>query len=299
VRPSRVEVIEQKNIHVLVVRWDGSTESLQIVESLLPGAIQGRQAGKILGVVVDFENSAKGSNNDWMKIVSILQGAPFAKKLFALNLPGSLEERIQNFPLVPKVYRTVADVFDALAPVSLASRDSKRPLPQEVDALEGDLVRALSEGVKTTLNIQCSVKVDEGKSARKDVSVKKSCDVAATMGLMGKTVQGTIAIAFPESVYVRIMENMLGEKFDGISADIEDGAGELLNIIFGQAKKILNEKGYQFGKTLPSVILGPSLKVRQLTPSPGTMITFQSSAGEFYLEFGYRSSARVAQFVRK
>jgi len=37
---------------------------------------------------------------------------------------------------------------------------------------------------------------------------------------------------------------MFGEKYEKIPEGLQDGAGELMNIIFGYAKKILNEKGY-------------------------------------------------------
>ncbi len=38
------------------------------------------------------------------------------------------------------------------------------------------------------------------------------------------------------------MGGMLGEEIKEINQDIQDGAGELLNIIFGFTKRVLNKK---------------------------------------------------------
>jgi chemotaxis protein CheX len=111
------------------------------------------------------------------------------------------------------------------------------------------------------------------------------------MGLMSKTLSGSVALGFKESTFLKLMGRMLGEKYDSLTTELEDGCGELINIIFGQFKKIVSEQGHQFGKTLPTIFIGPALRVRQLTPPPSLIIPFKSDIGEMVLELGYRRIA--------
>jgi len=164
-------------------------------------------------------------------------------------------------------------------------------LPVSKESLEADLIAALTEATKTTLQMMCSLEAKAKPSETRPASNKSQYDIAATIGLMNKEINGNIALGFPEEVFLKIMSNMLHENVDGITSEVEDGCGELLNIIFGSAKKVLQEKGHSFGKTLPNIIIGHSLKVRQLTPLPVHVITFELPFGKFYLEVGYKLTA--------
>jgi chemotaxis protein CheX len=163
--------------------------------------------------------------------------------------------------------------------------------PTAEQLLEQELVDAFRTGTQVTMEVQAQVKVTAGVPYVKTAQNKVVHDIAATMGLMSKSLTGAVALGFKEEIFLKIMSKMLGETFDGITTEVEDGCGELLNIIFGQAKKILNEKGHTFGKTLPSIFIGPSLRVRQLTPSPTIILPFESSEGLFHVEIGYRHVA--------
>ena len=76
------------------------------------------------------------------------------------------------------------------------------------------------------------------------------------------------------------------EEFTEIDDELQDGAGELLNIIFGQAKAALNERGYGLDLAIPSVIRGNDLKVTHMTNSPAIIIPFTSEVGPLYIEVG-------------
>ena len=77
---------------------------------------------------------------------------------------------------------------------------------------------------------------------------------------------------------------MLGEDFQEISKDIIDGAGELTNMIFGQAKVSLNQKGYGIQTAIPSVISGKNHTLSALTKGPVVVIPFSTESGPFYVE---------------
>jgi chemotaxis protein CheX len=78
---------------------------------------------------------------------------------------------------------------------------------------------------------------------------------------------------------------MVGEKHDTITEELEDAAGELLNMIFGEAKTILNEKkGYTLEKAVPTIITGEKLSFRHRGTSPVIVLPFESAAGSFHIE---------------
>ena len=81
-------------------------------------------------------------------------------------------------------------------------------------------------------------------------------DISGVIGLVSDHFNGTVIISFPEQTYCKIISKMLGEEFKELSPDIQDGAAEITNMIFGKAKVILNEKGYGIQMAIPTVISG-------------------------------------------
>jgi chemotaxis protein CheX len=160
------------------------------------------------------------------------------------------------------------------------------PVPNE--KVRNDLIDAFTEAATKTIEVQCQTRVKPMPTVAKSKANAVGYDIAATMGLMSKSTNGAVALGFGEETFLKIIGKMLGESFDGISTEVEDGCAELLNIVFGQAKKVLNERGYQFGKTLPSTFIGHTLRVRQLTPQPATLLPFETEFGMFYVEIGMR-----------
>lgn len=143
------------------------------------------------------------------------------------------------------------------------------------------------DGALQTLKVQCNVEARPGKMFRKgteksDVRV----DIAGVIGITSDAFKGSISIGFPAATFLGIMGRMLGEKYEKITKDVEDGAGELLNIIFGAAKRVLNEKGYALQKAIPSVITGQGIEVHHITAAPTIVIPFETELGLFQIEIG-------------
>ncbi len=136
------------------------------------------------------------------------------------------------------------------------------------------------------LKIQCQVDAKPGSIRFKKDGEKSISDIAGVIGLTSTVFSGSIAVCYPKDTFLKIMGGMLTETFTEITKDLEDGAGELINIIFGQAKIILNEKGYAIEKAIPSIIKGSAIEIRHLTPSPTIIIPFESNVGSFSMEIG-------------
>lgn len=83
-----------------------------------------------------------------------------------------------------------------------------------------------------------------------------SGDISGVVGVVSSGFKGTISLSFFELGFLKIVTKMLDEEHKSITADNKDAIAELLNIIFGAAKKILNENGMNIKPAIPTIIHG-------------------------------------------
>jgi chemotaxis protein CheX len=140
------------------------------------------------------------------------------------------------------------------------------------------------DGTTKTLKVQCNIDANHEKPYIKGSQPQPDYDIAAVIGLTSNAFNGTITLCFTQATFLNIMSSMLGEKYSQITSELEDGAAELLNIIFGQAKVALTEQGYTIEKAIPTVVRGAGLTTRVLASQPVIVLPFKTSAGQFELE---------------
>lgn len=141
------------------------------------------------------------------------------------------------------------------------------------------------KATKTTLETQASTPVTIGPPRLKGEDEKLDVDIAGVISLVSKAFNGSIALCFPAKVFLAIYTSMVGEKHDTINKEIEDAAGEILNIIFGQAKAELNDKAnYQIQKAIPTIVRGQTLEIRHLTKNVVVVLPFETPNGSFHIE---------------
>ena len=134
------------------------------------------------------------------------------------------------------------------------------------------------------LKVSCSMDASPGKPFIKGKGEQKNFDIAGVIGLTSEKFTGTITLCFPENVYLKLMSSMLGEEFKEVTPELQDGAAEFLNMIFGQAKVVLNQQGHTLQKAIPTVVRGKAIETTHMGGSPVLVIPFQMAAGEFYIE---------------
>ncbi|AGH94523.1 chemotaxis protein CheX [Pseudobdellovibrio exovorus] len=163
-------------------------------------------------------------------------------------------------------------------------------IPTELDhskKLNVDFVNPFISGAIETLKVQCFMDCHPLKTILKENLVDpQPCDIAGVIGITSPQFTGSIAICFPKKVFLGAMSQMLGESYTDITKDLEDGAGELLNIIFGYAKKILNERAFAIEKAIPTIVRGTSLEIKHITNSKTIVVPFETTFGLFYIEIG-------------
>ena len=120
------------------------------------------------------------------------------------------------------------------------------------------------------------------------LAVKKdsipSGDITGIISMRSSKAKGVLTISFSESVILQIAHRMLGEPVSALNKEVIDLVGEITNIVCGNAKRILEAKGYDFDMALPTVITGKGQTVNYTANTPIVIIPFATDVGEFHVE---------------
>lgn len=113
--------------------------------------------------------------------------------------------------------------------------------------------------------------------------------VSGIIGLGGEAT-GAVVLNFPEAVAIAAVGRFVGEDFGEITSGVVDGVGELTNIIAGDAKNRLLQKGYKFEIGLPKIVTGRNYITAQNKAIPCIVISFTSELGRFCIEVSLKKS---------
>ncbi len=105
--------------------------------------------------------------------------------------------------------------------------------------------------------------------------------VSGEIPLKSESFDGTFKIGFEEKIYLDIINQVLMIEADKIDEEILDFSGELVNMIYGQSKLVLNETGHNFLKVLPRFDLDPK---DPLTKFHTIVVPLSTNLGIIYLE---------------
>ena len=77
---------------------------------------------------------------------------------------------------------------------------------------------------------------------------------------------------------------MFGETVLHINQEVEDAVGEITNMISGDARRELAEKGIVLKAAIPTVISGKNHSIKHMAKGPSIAIPFSTKAGHFIVE---------------
>lgn len=150
--------------------------------------------------------------------------------------------------------------------------------------LDAELINPFIDGVTLTFKRLLRVDITPEKPKLKDRKNPRPCEIAGLINIQSEGFNFSIAVCFLSDVFLRIYEGMTKEKHEKITQEIEDGAAEILNIIYGHAKTTLTEKGYPLVMAIPTVITGEKIGMASSSPKPTIELAFSSPYGVFHLE---------------
>jgi CheY-specific phosphatase CheX len=192
----------------------------------------------------------------------------------------------QANPLRQIVAAGMTLVLNPVANLSAALEKKRSQAPKQT--INTEFINPFISATKLTLEIQGKTPVEVGKPLKKDPAspIPSSTQIAAVLSLDAGDFQGSLVLCFPEPVFLNIYSNMFNETHTSITAEVQDAASELLNIIFGLAKRELNDKkGFKIKLAIPSVMVGQNIEIPMLHKN-NLVITIPctTSAGSFQLE---------------
>ena len=103
------------------------------------------------------------------------------------------------------------------------------------------------------------------------------------VGLAG-THKGVLAVHIPHKVAMAITSSFLMMDVDEINEDVHDAVGEIANMIGGNVKTILSEKGGDIDLSLPSTITGSQYSFQSEKEVDKVIIDFDTGNGHFLVE---------------
>ena len=151
-------------------------------------------------------------------------------------------------------------------------------------------VEFINPFLSATINViktMAFTEVTPGKPyAKKDHTA--AGDVSGIIGITGAT-EGSLSISFSEACICHIVSNMFGEKISSLNQEVEDAVGEITNMISGDARRVLAEKGIALQGAIPTVISGKDHTIKHMAKGPSVAIPFQTEAGQFLVEVCFNS----------
>jgi len=113
-------------------------------------------------------------------------------------------------------------------------------------------------------------------------------DVSGIIGITGDAL-GSLALSFSEACICRVVANMLGERFDGVTQEIIDAAGELTNMISGASRTQMEKMGMRVYAAIPTVVHGRRHTISHILKAPSIVIPFSTAAGPFFVDVCIRT----------
>jgi CheY-specific phosphatase CheX len=149
-----------------------------------------------------------------------------------------------------------------------------------------DLLTPFQEGTEKTLMDLCKTQILSVKVLERGKLPPNVTSVAGLIGITSPTLQGSVSIQFSTKVFLGIINLMLGTNYTELTPDIEDGAAEFTNIIFGYAKNELNKKGMGIQMALPSLLSGKTIHSAGSAGSQSIQtVAYLTDFGAFYQVF--------------
>ncbi len=107
--------------------------------------------------------------------------------------------------------------------------------------------------------------------------------ITGMVGLAG-VCRGVLAVHFPKQVALDVTSSFLGMEVEEINADVQDAIGEIANMLGGNLKTILSDRGKDIQLSLPSTISGDEYTYTSQAEVDQVILPFQAPAGVFYVE---------------
>ncbi|HIF50381.1 MAG TPA: chemotaxis protein CheX [Thiotrichaceae bacterium] len=116
-------------------------------------------------------------------------------------------------------------------------------------------------------------------------------DITGILTMVSDRVEGVLAVSFTKPVIFELTKRLLGIEPTDIDEIVEDMVGDITNMVYGSAKTILDEEGYNFDMVIPDVIQEADIAIDFPRDSMIAAVTFETEAGEFHVLISFEGGA--------
>jgi chemotaxis protein CheX len=152
------------------------------------------------------------------------------------------------------------------------------------EKLDTEFLNPFIEATKEVMEVMTKTPAEKDFICIKSSNESRG-DITGIIPIQSEKYLGSMAITFPEDVYLKIVSSMMGEEFTEINAENRDGVGEICNQICGNARALLTKLGYKLEMTQPTIITGENHQVSHTALSSQVLaVFFRTEYGSFVVE---------------
>ncbi len=141
--------------------------------------------------------------------------------------------------------------------------------------LSSEVIEAFLRGTVETFAVQFGIQVKPGAPYMRKPDDGVKGDIGGVISMNDPRATGIVAILMPEAVFLMVIGKLLGMEAQEITSDLEDGAAEILNMIYGLAKDQLNRRGYEIDRAIPTIVRGSGIRLRHQSRSSPVVVPFE------------------------
>ncbi len=138
--------------------------------------------------------------------------------------------------------------------------------------------------VDNVLSTMARLKLKSGKATVRPAMKESVGVVTGLISMTGRQAQASVALSFDKDAILFIANRMLPDEHTTVDHIIVDLAGELANMVIGDAKRQLEDKGFRFDVSLPIMIVGEKHLIAHKSTAPVIVVPFEMEKGVFAVE---------------
>ncbi|MBU3918254.1 chemotaxis protein CheX [bacterium] len=108
-------------------------------------------------------------------------------------------------------------------------------------------------------------------------------DISSVISVSGEC-KGSIGISFQTKCIIKVAYQMFSEEYDGLTDEIVDMVGEIVNMVSGDARQELVKLGFHFSAGIPVTTTGNGHELIHSVKDRIIVIPFETEYGEFFIE---------------
>lgn len=137
-----------------------------------------------------------------------------------------------------------------------------------------DIVAAIHTATHDVFATMLSTEVESGAAlTERSIAAAPTSGLVSLVGLAGNW-SGTGSLACTGALACKLASAFLMAEYDSINDEVLDAVGEISNMIIGNVKTILEEKGGPMGLSTPTVIFGRNFQTRSSRNHEWTVVPF-------------------------